>query len=70
MTPRTLGSILPTSLSLGMQATLIESSIKSKTICIFSDMMNETKAFPIPEILQLGSDKMLDEAKTNGWLVR
>jgi hypothetical protein len=41
----------------------------SKTIYIFSDMMNETKAFPMPALLELGSQKMLEQAKANGLVV-
>src|SRR6266403_4742561 len=30
-----------------------------KTIWIFSDMVNETKTFPMPELVAVGPDKML-----------
>jgi hypothetical protein len=42
---------------------------KSKTIYIFSDMMNETKAFPMPELLESSPTKMLDQARANGSIV-
>lgn len=35
----------------------------SKSIVLFSDMMNDTKAFPMPELLELGPAKMLERAK-------
>ena len=41
----------------------------TKTIWIFSDMMNETKEFPMPELLEMGPDRMLEQAKANGLLV-
>ncbi len=40
-----------------------------RTIWIFSDMMNETKEFPMPELLEIGPDRMLDRAKANGLIV-
>jgi hypothetical protein len=42
----------------------------SKTIWIFSDMVNETPAFQMPAILPNGPEKMLEQAKANGLLVR
>jgi hypothetical protein len=42
----------------------------SKTIWIFSDMVNETPAFQMPAILANGPEKMLEQAKANGLLVR
>ena len=41
----------------------------SKTIWIFSDMVNETKEFQIPAILPNGPEKMLEQARANGLLV-
>jgi hypothetical protein len=41
----------------------------SKTIFIFSDMVNETKEFQIPAILPSGPEKMLEQARANGLLV-
>jgi hypothetical protein len=41
----------------------------SKTIFIFSDMVNETKEFQMPAILPGGPEKMLEQAKANGLLV-
>lgn len=41
----------------------------SKTIWIFSDMMNETKAFPMPELIERGPQDMLERAKANGVMV-
>jgi hypothetical protein len=46
-----------------------ESAIKPKTIYIFSDMMNETKAFPMPKMLELGPQQMLEKAKANELVV-
>ena len=40
-----------------------------KAIWIFSDMMNETSSFPMPELLQHGPEQMLDQAKAGGLLV-
>ena len=41
----------------------------SRSIVIFSDMMNETKAFPMPQLIELGPGKMLDQAKANRLMV-
>jgi hypothetical protein len=41
----------------------------SKTIWIFSDMMNETKDFPMPALIGLGPQQMLERAKANGLIV-
>jgi hypothetical protein len=41
----------------------------TKTIWIFSDMMNETKEFPMPELLDKGPERMLERARVNGLLV-
>jgi hypothetical protein len=41
----------------------------SKTIWIFSDMMNETNNFSMPELIELGSQRMLEHAKANGLIV-
>jgi hypothetical protein len=53
---------------------LLESGNENKTsvqreIWIFSDMMNETAALPMPAMLALGPDKMIEHAKANGLLV-
>jgi hypothetical protein len=32
-------------------------------------MMNETKEFPMPELLEIGPDRMLDRAKADGLIV-
>jgi hypothetical protein len=55
---------------------LFESAPKSdtarvipKTIWIFSDMMNETRDFPIPSLIAIGPEQMLERAKANGLLV-
>ena len=51
--------------------TLLESDPKtnlpqrvSKEIWIFSDMMNQTKDFPMPKLLDLGAKQMLERAKS------
>ena len=51
--------------------TLFESGSRetSKTIWIFSDMMNETREFPMPTLLTNGAEKMLEQVKSNGLLV-
>ncbi len=41
----------------------------SKTIWIFSDMVNETHAFPMPALLGLGPEQMVERAKANGVVV-
>ncbi len=41
----------------------------SKNIWIFSDMMNETRAFSMPDLLATGPEQMLERAKANGLLV-
>ena len=41
----------------------------TKTIWIFSDMMNETPSFPMPALLGTGSERMLEHVKTNGLIV-
>lgn len=51
-----------------------ESAAKSeqglpKTVWIFSDMMNETREFPMPKLLAMGPERMLEHAKANGLLV-
>jgi len=38
----------------------------SKTIWIFSDMVNETKEFPMRKLIALGPERMLELAKENG----
>lgn len=54
--------------------TLLESSSPndkagSREIWIFSDMMNETAALPMPALLASGPDKMIERVKANGLLV-
>jgi len=41
----------------------------SKALWIFSDMMNETAEFPMPQLLELGPERMLERAKTEGLVV-
>jgi hypothetical protein len=41
----------------------------SRNIWIFSDMMNETREFPIPQLLELGPERMLDRVKRNNLVV-
>jgi hypothetical protein len=41
----------------------------SKTIWIFSDMMHETVEFPMPGLLAMGPEQMLERAKTSGLMV-
>lgn len=52
---------------------LFESSPKSqgfsKSIWIFSDMMNETKEFPMPTLVAMGPQRMLERAQGHGLLV-
>lgn len=45
------------------------SHVVSKTIWIFSDMMNETKDFPMPALIEMGPERMLDRAKANRLIV-
>jgi hypothetical protein len=40
-----------------------------REIWILSDMMNETAALPMPAMLALGPDKMIEQVKANGLLV-
>ncbi len=37
-----------------------------KTIWIFSDMMNETREFPMPELMEMGPDRMLEHTQAKG----
>jgi hypothetical protein len=41
----------------------------SKTIWIFSDMINETKDFPMPKLLEIGPERMLERAKVSDLVV-
>src|SRR5258708_2290143 len=41
----------------------------TRTIWIFSDMMNETKEFSMPALLELGSKQILERAKATGLIV-
>jgi hypothetical protein len=45
------------------------SSGSTRTIWIFSDMMNETASFPMPALLGTGPERMLERAKADGLLV-
>ncbi len=40
-----------------------------KMIWIFSDMMNETPGFPMPKLLAMGPEQMMERAKANGLMV-
>jgi hypothetical protein len=40
-----------------------------KTIWIFSDMVNETREFPVPSLIAMGPEKMLEHAKATGLLI-
>ncbi|HEY6764748.1 MAG TPA: VWA domain-containing protein [Candidatus Sulfotelmatobacter sp.] len=42
---------------------------RPKTIWIFSDMVNETRDFLMPELVKLGPEQMLERAKTNRLVV-
>jgi len=46
-----------------------ESRSLSKNIWIFSDMVNETKSFPMPALVSTGPEQMLERAKANGLVV-
>ena len=54
---------------------MFESAAKSrsaqhpKTIWIFSDMMNETQEFRMPELLEIGAERMLVRAKASGLVI-
>jgi hypothetical protein len=41
----------------------------SKSIWIFSDMINDTKAFPMPDMIKLGPQLMLERARAEGLVV-
>lgn len=41
----------------------------SKTIWIYSDMVNETKDFSMLALIEIGPERMLDRAKANGLIV-
>ena len=45
------------------------SSSVSKTIWIFSDMMNETQDFSMPSLIEKGPTRMLEQARAQGLLV-
>src|SRR5206468_2795352 len=38
-------------------------------IWIFSDMMNETPEFPMPQLLEIGPERMLERAIANGLVI-
>lgn len=40
-----------------------------RELWIFSDMMNETPALPMPALLPGGADKLLEQARANGLVV-
>ncbi len=42
---------------------------RSKTIWIFSDMVNETQEMPMPTLIEMGSEHMLERAKAGGLLI-
>jgi hypothetical protein len=42
---------------------------KEKTIWIFSDMVNETRDFQMPDLIKIGPDRMLERIRTNGSVV-
>jgi hypothetical protein len=46
-----------------------DSQGSTRTIWIFSDMMNETTSFPMPALLGMGPERMLERAKAAGLLV-
>lgn len=48
-----------------------DSSVESptRTLWIFSDMMNETREFPMPALLGIGPVRMLERAKADGLVV-
>lgn len=41
----------------------------SKEIRIFSDMMDETKEFPMPDLIELGPKQVSEHARANGLIV-
>jgi hypothetical protein len=41
----------------------------TRTLWILSDMMNETREFPMPELLDIGPERMFERARANGLLV-
>ncbi|MGB8989654.1 MAG: hypothetical protein WCC37_23860, partial [Candidatus Sulfotelmatobacter sp.] len=43
--------------------------VPTRTLWIFSDMMNETPEFSMPKLLEVGPERMLERAKTSGLLV-
>ena len=43
--------------------------LPTRTLWIFSDMMNETREFPTPVLLEIGPERMLERVKANGLLV-
>lgn len=57
---------LKTSLESGSKG---RSDAVSKTIWIFSDMMNESANFNMPALLPAGPEKMIERAKANGLIV-
>lgn len=52
---------LPASSSLG--------DLPTRTFWIFSDMLNETTEFPMPRLVEIGPERMLERAKVSGFLV-
>ena len=47
----------------------LSGELPTRTLWIFSDMMNETAEFPIPQLLEIGPERMLERAKTGGFVV-
>ncbi len=43
--------------------------VPTRTLWIFSDMMNETPEFPMPKLLEIGPERMIERAKVGGFLV-
>lgn len=44
-------------------------SPERKSSFIFSDMVNETRSFPMPELIVVGSQQMLERVRASGLLV-
>ncbi len=44
-------------------------SAPERTIWIFSDMMNETREFPMPQLIEIGPERMLERARASGLLL-
>ncbi len=46
-----------------------QSQPPTRTLWLFSDMMNETPEFLMPELLEIGPERMLERAKAHGLLI-